>query len=465
MQQRRRPDPRKARRRRRRPAEPPISPQDPHLPEGNLALPEASSEAAGDVESPGANDALLGSLREAEAPGLLSYAAQAAELEDPAQELVAELLDRLLRVEGPPVEPIEGFSEGYRRELVRNLKGRIVGVAAAWSTGPWRCLLLEAPSVAMGRPVFLPRRELGGKSRLTLADVRVVTDSRSRGAMQRIVAACRALDVALPIGEGVVAAAFGTNRTFIAWRPREAYESFNADLRGDVDNLAKIVLDGLQSANVLLNDRGVCRLIASKPRPTQWASPPLELDEVLRTEITRRSDQGEDLETIRADLRLSRAHMARLTPNYKVRRGARPKDPARDAFLARQAAESILRDHVPYLEARRATGAPAAPLKAELAKALRQEVLDGQLDVDTLAERLRLDPRTAARIFSGDDEAARALRARKPRSRQETRNALERAANDVLEHGTPATQAARIHHVSLGSLRSRLARARKRTTG
>lgn len=258
------------------------------------------------------------------------------------QNLVDDLLGRLLLLEGPPVEPIPGVSEDLRRALARNPKGRPLTVARTWTTGPWRCLLLESPSIPMGRAIFIPRdRSRLAKPVFTAGDFRAILPSRTRGAISRIVSACQALGIAEPIGEGAVRAVFGGDRTFLAWRPREEDdEPFNRALRGDVDNYCKTVLDALQSAGVLPNDRGVARLVAVKDLPASWTPPPPSLEDAIRQEVEGRRGKGEALETIRVELRLSRAHMARLFPGeYKA--SGQKKDPARAAAEAHRALELI----------------------------------------------------------------------------------------------------------------------------
>jgi Psq-like protein/endodeoxyribonuclease RusA len=375
------------------------------------------------------------------------------------QGLVDELLGRLLLTEGPPVEPVPGLSEDLRTAIARSPKGKPWAVAHTWTTGPWRCLLLESPSYPWRRPVYIPRHSLAGKKTLTVADLRVVPNHRTQMALRRIVAACHALEIAQPMGEGAVHAVFGEHRTFVAWRPRESDEGFHKDLRGDADNFAKTALDALQAAGVMTNDRGVYRLSAVKDLPAAWVTPPAPLEAALRDEIQTRRGHGAELETIRVDLRLSRAHMGRLLPGEYRAPGSRI-DPGTAAAAARRALELIASGR-PYLEARRETGAPAAALREVLAAHLRPRVLQGSLSLHDLARELTLDPRTASGLFRGDQDAQVALRAAPNHvSRAEAASALDRALDDI-HAGMGIPEAARTHGVPQPSLRARIQRERK----
>ena len=402
---------------------------------------------------------------------LIDTCAQAPKVAEAARLYVESALNMLLLSEGPPVEPL-AVSEDHRRGIVRTEKGRAVAVAETWLTPPWRCLLIETPSIAMGRPVFLPKRDLAGKKFLSPRDVRVVTDSRSQRAMRRIVEACRSLEIASPVPErSAVHVVFGTYRTFIAWRERASGEAINSSLQGDVDNMAKTILDGLQLAGVLRNDTDVVKLSAAKSLPEGWDAPPPSLEDTIRQEASRRREEGHDFEQIRAAMRLSRAHMARLFPGeYRPRQIAQRRNPEREAFLAREAAGLILDNGVPYQTARRQLRVTATALRKVLSDALRPRVLSGELSLEALARLIQAEPTTARRIFSGDTEALQLLRTTRAPSRSSRRDAtraLDSALADV-EGGMSTAAAARKHQVSVGSLRVKITRrkvARKRRQG
>lgn len=133
--------------------------------------------------------------------------------EDPEglQNLVYELVGELLTVDGPPVSPLDGFSTDYRQAIARSPKGKPIAIAKTWTTGPWRCVLLDYPSVPMGRPMFVARRRIAAPANkpLARADVLVRTPWKTQKAMERIVAACRALEITGPTGEIALHCVFG----------------------------------------------------------------------------------------------------------------------------------------------------------------------------------------------------------------------------------------------------------------
>ena len=399
---------------------------------------------------------------------------ESADLHDKATDLLEDLIGHVLRIEGPPVTPIDGYSEDLRTTIVRSIKGRALCLAHTWTTGPWRCLVLETPSVPMGRPIFLADKERPD------APPRTITDSRSQTFQRRIVNACQQLGIAQPVGEGAVHAVHGSHRTFLAWRPREEDETFNRALRGDSDNLAKNDLDGLQTAGVLPNDRGVFRLTATKEAPAAWEQAPPSLEEYLRHEALTRHGRGEHLETIRVDLRLSKAHMARIFPDYTVGRSIRaPRTAedlaqvqAQDAAKALQATALILDHKTPYTDARAQAGCSAQALHKALAAALRPVILKAQTPLSKLAGQLQVDVRTAGRLFQGDHDAQKALQraaraAAHPKGsegRALAVKALNKAFQDV-QAGVPTSLAAFNHSVSESSLRSRITRDKRAAQG
>lgn len=373
----------------------------------------------------------------------------------PTREVLELCLERLLLSEGPPTTPIPGFSEGDRTGLVRSPKGRPLCLARTWTSGPWRCLVLETPSVPMGRPIFLANKT--GQP----GPPRTITDSRSLTFQRRIVAACHTLEIDQPLGQGAIHAVVGAQRTFLAWRPL-AQDEHLAQLRGDVDNYAKNLLDGLQQAGPLPNDRGVGRLSITKllAHDEAWNTPTQSVEDHLRTEAAARRAQGQHPESIRVDLRLSRASAQRLIPDYQLPRSTTAKDPAR-GLKAAQEALTLIRQGTPYKTARQQTHAPAKALQQLLAQELRPKILAG-LSLEDLARSLGADTRTARKLFASDPEASAALQEHHgPRpSKTDAKKNLDRALRAVRAGLDPAT-AARKHHASLASLRSRLARKQK----
>lgn len=393
--------------------------------------------------------------------------ARGLEVAPEVESLLEDLLGHILIVEGPPVEPIPGLSEDYRTEITRSDKGRPLCVSSTWTTGPWRCLLMETHSVAMGRGITLKadttKTGQGGRERTIL-------DSKSASFQKRVIRACHGLGINAPVGEGAVHTCFGSHRTFLAWRSREMDEPMNRGLRGDVDNFAKNILDGLQKAGVLPNDRGVHRLTAAKDLPESWLNAPPTLEEVLRQEAMARRSKGEPLETIRVEMRLSKAHLGRIFPDYRPAKATSPRtlQPGADLVAAKAAVELIL-GGAPYKEARKASGASGAALRKVLGEALLPEVLEGQVTIQALAQRLELDTRSVSAMFQDRPDAMEALQkaakeVSKPTTKSEKAARLDRAVKDVLRERkegevapTPA-EAARAHGVNLGSLRSKLLR-------
>ena len=264
-----------------------------------------------------------------------------------AESLLEDLLGQILLLEGPPPAPIPEISEDHRSAIVRSEKGKPLCVGHTWTTGPWRCLLLDTRSIPMGRPIFLKDKENLN------APPRTILDSPSQTFQKRIKQACHAFAIAQPLDQGAVHAIFGANRAFMAWRPREEDETFDSGLRYDVDNASKNVLDGLQSAGVLRNDRGIFRLGASKEFPEGWEIPPTSLEQAIQNEAHRLEVAGKDLEFIRGELRLSKAHLARIFPGrYAAPRTAKERDPGA-AHAAAQKALRLLEQGTPYSQAKR----------------------------------------------------------------------------------------------------------------
>lgn len=380
-----------------------------------------------------------------------------------AEGLLEELLGQLLLTEGPPAYPMEGISEGYRTEIVRSNKGRPVCVGHTWTTLMWTCLLLETPSVPMERPVPIPKKEgVTGPIRFTL-------DSKSNTFQNRFLWACSTFglrDAAVPLGDLVTIA--GTHRTFLAWRPLEEGESFNGLLRFDVDNFLKNVQDGAQRAGIFLNDKGVRRAIASKDIPKGWDTPPDDLETALRNEAKARHGRGDAFETIMVDMRLAKAHMARIFPDYKPPRGTvlRTRHNPVEAHNAAQAALKLYQEGIPYQQARRQARASAALLRPLMAQELHANVSHALKTSSPMeiAANLNLDVRTLRGFFKGTDLEPRLQGQDAPKtqkSKKRTMRSLDRAVQAVLHNNLSIPDAATKHRVNAQSLRSKLNRIKK----
>lgn len=169
----------------------------------------------------------------------------------PAGGAAAELFERtmqaLLDAEGPPAEPIAGISTPSSSAIARSPKGRPLFLCHTWETGPWTCLLLDLAPVVMGRPVFLPNPAGRGLPR-------VVTDYQSQKFQRRIASACIALNLPRPPEPSRLCSLLDLNRLFLAWSP---FTGSAPALKGDLDNYAKNVMDALQRARIVTNDRTI----------------------------------------------------------------------------------------------------------------------------------------------------------------------------------------------------------------
>ena len=171
----------------------------------------------------------------------------------PAAKLCDKLLDALLEAEGPPPTPIEGYSTNLRPAIARAPKGKPLFTCQAWQTGQWVCLMLDIPPVVMGRPIFLPHPSGKGPPR-------TVTDYQSQKFQKRIGAACQAHALPPPVPPCRLHIKVGA-RVFVAWAPLKTPVP---ELRGDLDNYAKNILDGLQRCSLLVNDRFIADLHISR---------------------------------------------------------------------------------------------------------------------------------------------------------------------------------------------------------
>lgn len=304
-------------------------------------------------------------------------------------DLVDELLQRGLDLEGPPPEFMKGVSVDYRRTFIRTSPtttrpdGTPIGMAATWITDVWRCLLLEIPSCAMARPQrpHQNNRDISNTNNTQgrhtfIAPAMAVLDSKSRRFQAKIVDACRCLDLKQSYQEAAMVCMLGADRTFLAWRERQKNETFNAILRGDTDNYTKNCLDGLQKARIISNDRGVFRLVATKPLPTTWLTAPIPIaDEITQAAIKMRAD-GASYQKIKNNLILSYAKMAELFPEYqspklqtkgKQQTGRDAGRPPTRAYTKQDIIQALtIAENEGLRAARRQTGVPTTQIKAAL---------------------------------------------------------------------------------------------------
>jgi Holliday junction resolvase RusA-like endonuclease len=179
----------------------------------------------------------------------------------PAAELFEDAAQSLLAAEGPPPQPITGISSEVRTAIARTPKGKPLFLCHTWQTGMWTCLMMDLAPVVMGRPVFV-RSPNGGYGR-------VVTDYQSQKFQRRLAAACIALHVPPPPGPSALCCRLDTGRIFLAWAP---LSDDRPALSGDLDNYAKNIMDGLQRAGVVPNDRTIAQLECSRellPAPSE----------------------------------------------------------------------------------------------------------------------------------------------------------------------------------------------------
>lgn len=172
----------------------------------------------------------------------------------PAAKVCEKLLEALLDAEGPPPAPLEGFSTAPIPAIARSPKGRPLFPCHTWRTGRWTCLMLDLAPVVMGRPVFLPNPSGKGPPR-------AVTDYRSQKFQKRIGAACQALTLTPPSSHCRLHTRLSPDRVFICWAPSDQAAP---ELRGDLDNYAKNILDGMQRCGLLVNDRYIADLHISR---------------------------------------------------------------------------------------------------------------------------------------------------------------------------------------------------------
>ncbi|AHF94981.1 hypothetical protein OPIT5_00185 (plasmid) [Opitutaceae bacterium TAV5] len=226
-------------------------------------------------------------------------------------ELFDRLLASLLDAEGPPNQPLPDISSGLQTVVVRSATGRPLFLAHSWFTLHWTCLLLDIPPVVMGRPTALPSPTGKGPPRL-------VTDYQSQKFQNRIGLACKALDLPPPQPPSRVCSHIDPQRTFLAWAPHNGIPPW---VRGDIDNFAKNVMDGLQKARVVQNDRTIAAINFQRE---DIPPPVLSLDQFLLEKILEAKTQFPKLNqrklakiagvSVRTTSRLLRLHRATPAP-------------------------------------------------------------------------------------------------------------------------------------------------------
>ena len=335
-------------------------------------------------------------------------------LEKPAADFINDLLQHCLDMEGPPPFPVEGLSTDYRREIVKTLpsKTRPTGtpraIAETWITDSWRCLLIEIPSAAMQRARHGMKKPAEGEKAKYEPQSVVYLDNKSKQYQLRIVDACRSLGLDNMLNEAAVHNIVGHNRSFLAWRPRNPDETFNATLRGDTDNFFKNGADGLQKARILNNDRGVFRITGAKSFPNEWLTQPPALADEVAAQAHKRHDAGATLDQIKLDLVLSHLQMAKLFPGE----WNAPKFIAKKLRLAagaKPAAATPTTDLMSHVKAELDRGISFAEVaKASLAtKELLNEALGVYLlahlkakaDMDAEATRIGIQPHRAKKLL------------------------------------------------------------------
>lgn len=222
---------------------------------------------------------------------------------------------------GPPLAPIDWYSENVTETIVKSASGHALFVASSWLTYPWTCVRFDVPSVPMGRPVLIPTDDG------TLPTLRL--DHRSATFQRRLTAALQALGVSGPNGRCVVHNASSPTASFIAWRDLDPdVDGDPATLPGDVDNYAKNVLDGMQRAGLLRNDRLVARLSAIKATVAEFGTLHT-LTERLHAAALQACPKAakateSELDQVRKTIGATRAQMHAWFPHYPpVRSGRR----------------------------------------------------------------------------------------------------------------------------------------------
>jgi Holliday junction resolvase RusA-like endonuclease len=271
------------------------------------------------------------------------------DLDEKEADLVVDLLSRVLDLEGPPPIP-DPEDESYQRGVIKHsTTNRGIALAETWRKGPWRCVLIHSKSIPQARH---KTRTLPDGSKVP------IVDSASTTAQRRVVMACRHFKLDNPVGDCVVSITSNPTRTFMAWRrPSEAEARWSQELLGDVDNYAKTILDGLQKAGVIRNDRGVIEARVTKVDP--WKGPAESLEEYQKNRLLAAAEEEvrpEEMEELRLDLGASKKLFNSLFPS--ARRRGRPV----------------------------ATGTERADQRAQLIEALKNGI--GKAELDAMREKL-----------------------------------------------------------------------------
>lgn len=266
---------------------------------------------------------LLGAARDVVAPEVEGHEA--------LLDLLFNCLDTILLLEGPPEDPIEGVSTDHHAGFIFKGQKRIHPVAygRTWVTGPWRCLFIETPSISMSRPIPFEQKR---KASTTGADVTEAADTEdkkkdfwmpidwpSQRFQRTVKAACEDFGIAVPMSAAAVHGVYHNTRSFIAWRHRETTERYSTNVRGDVDNYLKNTLDALQSARILVNDRGVFRATGSKEEPASWlmSAPPALATRLQQEALRLHKDKGLSPVEVRSELHLTHKQTLEIFPGYR----------------------------------------------------------------------------------------------------------------------------------------------------
>lgn len=235
----------------------------------------------------------------------------------PLRPLVRDMLTRILEVEGPPPTPIK--DESYRKALILGIgaRRRALIIAETWIKGPWRCLLLYTPSVALERT--LHKGKVTDRIRADGTPVVAVmsyTPSRTQKFKRKIVAACRYFGLQPMEGRTAVISGINQSRSFLAWREVTDGE-WGDKLQGDIDNYQKAQLDGLVDAGVLPDDRFVVFGVSTKANYWDESAPTME--SMLRALATERLEAGKAPDDVATEIGATKKMVQEIAKDLKIK--------------------------------------------------------------------------------------------------------------------------------------------------
>lgn len=236
----------------------------------------------------------------------------------PLRGLFKDMLTRILEVEGPPPTPVK--DETYRKALILNMgkRRRALVIAETWVKGPWRCLLLYTPSIALERAIH--KGKVTDRTRpdgSLIVSIQAITPSRTQKFKRKIVAACRYFGLEAVHGHTAVISVFNQSRAFMAWRDVPEGE-WSDNLRGDIDNYQKNQLDGLVEAGVLPDDRWVMFGLATKAN--YWDEKAPTMDSLLHDIAVEQLEKGVDPEEVSAKIGITKKLAFELSKKFHARR-------------------------------------------------------------------------------------------------------------------------------------------------